>query len=436
MNHRLLRSEGSSRLILIFAGWAVDDIMFRNVSFPGYDVVVVWDFSSFHIDWSFTEKYDEICLFAWSFGVYVASQTVQAIDSRITLRVAVNGTVTPVDSMYGITEDRFFRLLDDMSLTSVDKAFGDMAIDADELAHINSLRPSRTLAQYKAELQAIADRTILDTPSDIRWDIAVISRHDVFFPRFSQIRAWQRTSADIICVNRAHFVDFASLIRNFIADKSFFDDVKPAVKADAVERLLRLIGLCHLAPVLGDAKNDILEIGARDGLLSRRIAAFIRDARLVMWNSFYTRLPQLPPARGAHLEICPLESSLARLRPGSVDHIFSAFQLHRFNSLEGFLLNSFRALRPDGYVFIITFTSGNLHELYDSDRLPTPQQWIERARRYFEVVASEDYIRDLDFETPQQALDGFRNHKTDIPMRLDGLYHITYRPFIIILHKK
>lgn len=97
MNYQLVSDTGSHRLLLIFAGWGMDANVFSHVRRPGYDVMVVWDYRTFHIDWSVCEPYEEICLLAWSMGVFAASQTTQAIDYKITCRIAVNGTLRPID---------------------------------------------------------------------------------------------------------------------------------------------------------------------------------------------------------------------------------------------------------------------------------------------------------------------------------------------------
>ena len=43
MKFELLRkSAGTTRLILIVAGWASDAASYRHVNMPGWDVAVVW----------------------------------------------------------------------------------------------------------------------------------------------------------------------------------------------------------------------------------------------------------------------------------------------------------------------------------------------------------------------------------------------------------
>ena len=468
MKYRLTHSEGSSRLLLIFAGWGMDDIVFSHLRRPGYDVMVVWDYRSFHIDWDCVSRYSEICLFAWSMGVYAASQTVQAIDGKITLRIAVNGTTTPVDDRFGIPEAIFYGTLDNLSEVTLNKFFRRMSATRDDNDLFNSRRPNRTIDELRDELQAVADRTILDTPSSMRWDLAVIGSNDRIFPRFNQLRAWQRTATPVSQLEAGHFFNFAKLIDKFLIDKSSAKHhfagsgatyVRNAVvQVDAVERLVRIIKANKLLPAVINSKNAVLEIGSGAGTLSRQMAAMIRDAEIRLWDLASPIPDALPAGRRYSFRNCDAEIELAKVAPASLDHIFSASTIQWFNSPEKFFINCHRALRRDGYLFLTTYTAGNLHEISDitGNVLPlmTPDQWLSLAEKYFEVVAAESYTRDLDFDTPLDALRHLkltgvnslgrssagivdaREIMRRYPMRLDGRYHLTYKPFIFILHKK
>lgn len=468
MNQRLIYTEGSSRLLLIFAGWGMDDIVFSDIRRPGYDVMVVWDYRSFHIDWSCTERYSEICLFAWSMGVYAASQTVQAIESKITLRIAVNGTMRPVDDRFGIPEEIFYATLDNLSEASLRKFFRRMSATRADAELFDSRRPCRTLEEQRDELQAIADRIILDTPSSMRWDIAVIGREDRIFPRFNQRRAWEQTGAMIQTLEAGHFFNFAELIDRYLIDKgsarSRFShgfltyEEHASVQVDAAERLMRLAKSLKLIHAVTGSKNALLEIGSGAGTLSRMIASIGAEARIDLWDLAAGVPDALPAGRRYVFRNCDAETELAKVAPETYDHIFSASTIQWFNSPEKFLADCNRALRRDGYVFLTTYTAGNLHEISDvtGNSLPllSPEKWVELCSRYFEVVATEAYTRDLDFETPLEALRHLkltgvnslgrssrgvvdaRDLMRRYPMRLDGRYHLTYKPMIIILHKK
>ena len=78
-----------------------------------------------------------------------------------------------------------------------------------------------------------------------------------------------------------------------------------------------------------------------------------------------------------------------------------------------------------------------------------PDNLLAMASARFAVVDSLRFERDLDFESPVEVLrhlrlTGVDSLGTDNPMRLvrrypmmlDGRYHLTYRPMILILQKQ
>ena len=97
---------------MIFAGWAMDSEPFAGLYRHGYDIMVVWDYRDFSLDWSCVAQYDEICVVAWSLGVYAAAAATAPIAARVSLRLAVNGTLSPVDSLKGIPPAVFHGTLD------------------------------------------------------------------------------------------------------------------------------------------------------------------------------------------------------------------------------------------------------------------------------------------------------------------------------------
>ena len=66
---------GASRLILLFAGWGMSPRPLDDVSMPGYDVAVVWDYRDMSAPWlEELSGYEETVVVAWSFGVHAASR--------------------------------------------------------------------------------------------------------------------------------------------------------------------------------------------------------------------------------------------------------------------------------------------------------------------------------------------------------------------------
>ena len=100
MNQSFATPPSNQRLILIFLGWGMDAAPFSSLSKPGYDIMLLSDYSGFRPDED-TDllaasicNYQEIVVMAWSFGVRIAADFLAGWRRKlpITRAVAINGT--------------------------------------------------------------------------------------------------------------------------------------------------------------------------------------------------------------------------------------------------------------------------------------------------------------------------------------------------------
>lgn len=443
---------------------------FSGISRPGYDVMVVWDYRSFYIDWSCVEPYSEICLLAWSMGVFAASQTAQAIDYKITKRIAVNGTLCPIDSVAGIPEHIYYGTLDNLSETGVRKFNRRMCASREMFDRFMTTYQPRAVDELADELRAIAERTVLPAPAVGSWDLAIIGKGDCIFPPINQQRAWtlQRYCGPrpvaVEIIDDGHYTDFQAIIDRYFVDKDTMQQRFAAgtatyagnspVQADVVSRLCKMLKTLRITSELASATTPILEIGSGAGNLSRCIRAMAPNAKFTMWDI----AADAPFGVVGEFQQCDAELQLRRIAPQSQGFIFSASTMQWFNSPVAFLENCARALKPAGYACLTTYTRGNMHEITDltGNSLPlyTPAEWLKMVSANFEVLASQAYERDLDFETPLDVLRHLKlsgvnslgkSSRGDVdarsiinryPMRLDGRFYLTYKPLIMVLQKK
>lgn len=466
MKHEFLCQEGNSRLLIFFAGWGMDANVLSDIRRTGYDTLAVWDYTSLHIDWSIAMPYSEICVFAWSMGVYAASLTCQALAPRITLAVAINGTMHPIHDKLGIPEATFYGTLDGLSERSVAKFFRRMSAEKADHDHFTRHMPSRSIDDLREELVSIADTRLLHAPAKPMWDVAVVGRHDRIFPFHNQMAAWEKDGGRIKVVDRGHYFDFATMVENFLIDKplvrSRFEAGTPTysanagVQAETVDRMMALAKAHSIDACLRQSPNRILEVGSGAGLLSIQLARHIREATLEMWDLAAPFPASLPPNRKYKFVNCDAEMHIRRLPPCSVDAFFSASTIQWFNSPTRFLKEVERVLSPGGYAVISTFAEGNLHQISDVTGRSLPllkaDEWA-KATAGLRLLECETYERDLDFASPLEVLRHLkltgvnalgsaengpelaRRIISDYPMMLDARYHLTYKPIILILQK-
>ena len=113
--------QGNKKLILIFAGWGMDSNPFRDIRLDGHDIAVVWDYRDMTLDITPFAVYSDIYLFAWSFGVFTAARAIAETSLNPTVKIAVNGSLNPIDDREGIPVAIFRGTLDNLSPRNLDK---------------------------------------------------------------------------------------------------------------------------------------------------------------------------------------------------------------------------------------------------------------------------------------------------------------------------
>lgn len=464
MKHALISSCGSDRVLLVFAGWAMDPNVFSDLRCHGYDIMVVWDYTTLHIDWSCVADYSEVCILAWSMGVYAASHSTHAIDYKITRCVAVGGTPEPIHDLDGIPEATFYATLDNLTERSLAKFFRRMSASSADHARFMANPPARTLDDVRAELQAIADSTFFNVPAGIRWDIAYIGRDDRIFPMRNQLHAWHAADVETRILDCGHYPDFNALTAANFVDKHRMQerfagapatyDAHATVQREVIDRLVKdAADFWVFKDLARHPYLSVLEIGSGSGLLSARLASLLPRATLTLWDISAPMPRGLDTAAGRiHHRLCDAEAEIRTTPSNSFHAIFSASTMQWFNSPRSFLEECRRTLCPGGWLVISTFTRGNMRQITDitGSTLPllTPEAMLEMSREYFRVECHHAWERDLDFDTPVEVLRHLRQTGVNslegsgfdvvrrYPMMLDGRYHLTYTPMTLILQKQ
>ena len=460
MKHEFIHRDDNPRLLLIFAAWGMDANPFRHISRPGYDVLIIWDYRDLSFDWSIVAGYDEIALIAWSMGVYAASMTIHSIDHLITARIAVNGTMSPVDDLKGIPVAVFegtAATLDDRNLR---KFFRRMCGDRATTDRFMLAAPSRPVGELVDELRAIYPEPWFANPKVESWDRAIIGRQDAIFPSCNQQRAWAGTP--VVVLDRPHYIDLQEIADAYIIDKERaacrFDagrdtyDANTPVQQSIVDRLVDDILRAGVTRRLPHAPA-CLEIGCGTGSLSRRLSDLLPDGFLYLWD-----VASRPPEgiSGARFTSCDAELRICRTHSCRFDLIASASTVQWFNSPRRFLAEALRVLRPGGFLLLTAFLRGNMNELATAGaatlNMPDLRQWMAMIPAGFEIVSLTTADYDMAFDTPVDVLRHLRlsgvnglDRRTNTvsgpalirryPVMLDGRCHLTYRTIRMILKK-
>lgn len=360
-------NPSNSRLILIFAGWAMDSRPFAGIERPGYDVAVVYDYRSSVFDYSVLARYGEIAVIAWSYGVFHANRTLAGRPLPITATIAVNGTLHPVDDTRGIPRKVFAMTLRAMSAVAVDK-FNRRACGSDEAyASFMSHAPQRPVDEVIEELRTF-DREYPEPHPTLAWNHIIVGGKDAIIDPRNQLNAWRAERCTVL-PDKPHTIDLQDVVNRYIVAKdvvakSFrrhaatYDD-----NAGVQERVaINLWDKCRerIAPEL--SHDRVIEIGPGTGLLTRQYIHELKYKSLELWDisGFKPDIDGLPQ----HCVVtCDAETAVRQLPDSCVDLLLSSATLQWFNDLPSFMDESVRVLRPGGYAAYAYFTSGTCREI-------------------------------------------------------------------------
>ena len=189
-----LHRQGAERCLLFFAGWGMDARPFAPLASGGVDALMIHSYRGLELpELASLRDYAEVTLLAWSFGVWVAARTADAeLLGRCRERIALGGTLHPVDEKRGLSPDRFAAVLADFDEARLAEFYAAMFDDPAHLALFRANRPDRPLPDLRAELAFLHDASLsAPEPSDIFTRRIVTARDRIFSGR-NQFRAWGR----------------------------------------------------------------------------------------------------------------------------------------------------------------------------------------------------------------------------------------------------
>lgn len=177
----LKRTNGARRVIVFFGGWAIGPAPLAHLTGPE-DVLFIDDYRDLDTDLPDLSAYDHRALIAFSFGISAFGHWQAGRANAFDHRVAINGSLSPIDARTGIPPRTFQRTLDGLTPASFQSFLA--------LCYGDETPPPQTfdLPARRAELIATSARG--PAPA-CPWDRIWISSTDRIFPPANLERAWQ-----------------------------------------------------------------------------------------------------------------------------------------------------------------------------------------------------------------------------------------------------
>lgn len=358
------------RLILFFAGWGMDASVFPALSKPGYDILLVYDYRDDDFDESVLGGYDEICVLAWSLGVWHADRFISShSDLPITRTVAVNGTLCPINDSLGIPPriyDLTSALPDERALA---KFYRRICGGQGAMEQLMPVMPRRPLDELRDELLAVRRRIPTDgSPDTSNWDEIYLSDNDLIFPFENMKRSWEDAGARMrVLAGAHHAVDFAGFLTAAFVDKDLvsgrFASAASSYEREAeVQREVAETLLDSARTALSGTGLSVLEIGSGTGVLTKLYQPMLSGVRISLWDLAPAPVPATQDNTIA-IKACDAEIELRRLPASSVDILFSSSTIQWFNSPRRFIRDVVRVLSPGGRAFISCYIDGTIPQL-------------------------------------------------------------------------
>jgi len=188
-------ARGDGRDLIVFCnGWGMDRWPLNGLATEPFDVVVLSDYHRFDgLDTVRAELpgYRRCYLICWSMGVWAGQRLFDQDRDLFERRIAINGTLRPVDDRFGIPVEIFSATLEEFSVSILQRFYRRMCKEPGVFAFFQNHRPQRSLADQREELAALQLVVMDETVTPPLYDDVIISRNDLIIPTRNQQAFWQ-----------------------------------------------------------------------------------------------------------------------------------------------------------------------------------------------------------------------------------------------------
>lgn len=212
-----LTKLNNKKLIVFFAGWSFDENPFKSFiagnvdilsrEYPEYDVLMIYDYNEFSVPEELKnclQNYENKFLISWSMGVFSA-YLLRDLFADFDYKLAINGTVTPVDNDFGIPV-RMFELTLKHAQKGLEGKFYKNVFLTDEEFDIYSKSPvQRSIDNRVLELENLYE-VIKNTDINYEkfYDRAIVSEFDKIIPSKNQIASHEKNNVPIVSIPSGH----------------------------------------------------------------------------------------------------------------------------------------------------------------------------------------------------------------------------------------
>lgn len=203
-----LNKQNNKNLIVFFAGWSFDEKPFGKLVCGGFDILFIYDYNELNLpkELENLQNYEHKYLLAWSMGVFVAYEFRKLFED-FDYKIAINGTITPVDNEFGIPVKMFELTLKHAATGLAGKFYQNVFKNSEEFEMYSKTPVQRTIENRVSELENLYN---IIKKKDYKkaesfYDCAIVSDFDKIIPPKNQIASHQKNNEPIITLPFGHF---------------------------------------------------------------------------------------------------------------------------------------------------------------------------------------------------------------------------------------
>ena len=212
-----LHRSNQPECLVFFSGWGMDPEPFRFLPATGLDLCLVHDYRQpTPLDLQPLASYRRLHRLGWSMGVWMAAHLLAEAAARFASRIAIAGTLTPIDARCGLPPNSYAAMIDGFGPEVLETFYRNMFDDAAHFDRFLASRPRRPMAELRDEMAAFRDTVLGSGPVTDLYTRKIVTSRDRIFAGRNQLRAWGKETATVR--NWPHFpfyllTDWRDLLR-------------------------------------------------------------------------------------------------------------------------------------------------------------------------------------------------------------------------------
>ncbi|MBU1568777.1 MAG: DUF452 family protein [Proteobacteria bacterium] len=188
-----LHMEGRENLIIFCNGWGMDGTPLQLLTSSAYDVYMLYDYHDLTPPQSIKDivhGYRQVSLISWSMGVWVGQKLFFDSVGLFHRRIAINGTLCPIDDNFGIPEKIFAETLSGYNETTRMKFYRRMCREKTNLKMFLARQPQRSPVEQCSELAALQKMVDCVSVDQSIYQEIIIAEYDWIVPSANQRQFW------------------------------------------------------------------------------------------------------------------------------------------------------------------------------------------------------------------------------------------------------